>query len=56
MAVLGSLKVGEKITFEYYQDSIVREMTVRLPERPVLPGDIRVLRSVAAAMQGPDEP
>jgi hypothetical protein len=27
-----------------------------LLERPVLPGDIRVLRSVAAAMQRPDEP
>ena len=56
MAVLGSLKVGEKITFEYYRDGIDREMTVRVPERPVLPGDIRVLRSVAAAMQDPDEP
>lgn len=39
-----SLKVGEKITLEYTSNHKTRSVEVVLPERPILPGDVRRLR------------
>jgi putative serine protease PepD len=36
-----SLKVGDKIKLSYYRDGMLREAEVELPERPILPGDVK---------------
>lgn len=39
-----SLKVGEKITLEYWHEGKTHTAEVVLPERPILPGDVRRFR------------
>jgi S1-C subfamily serine protease len=39
-----SLKVGDTIKLSYYRDGILHEAEVVLPERPVLPGDVKRFR------------
>jgi S1-C subfamily serine protease len=39
--IVRSLKVGDKITLQYWRDGTMHEAEVVLPERPVLPGDTR---------------
>lgn len=41
VSVVQSLKVGEKITFDYLRDGSMHRAEVLLPERPSLPGDVR---------------
>jgi S1-C subfamily serine protease len=43
-AIARSLKVGDQLTIEYWRDGEVKSVTVTLPERPILPGDIELLR------------
>jgi S1-C subfamily serine protease len=42
--IVRSLKVGDTISLEYYRGGEKHTAEVTLPERPVLPGDIRRLR------------
>lgn len=44
IGIVKALKVGEDITLEYYRDGTIYQVTVTLPERPVLPGDVRRFR------------
>ena len=39
-----SLKVGDKVTLEYWREGQIQTAEVVLPERPVLPGDVRHFR------------
>jgi S1-C subfamily serine protease len=39
-----SLKVGDTIKLSYYRDGMLREAEVVLPERPILPGDVKRFR------------
>jgi len=39
--VVGSLKVGDTVQFTLYREKGTRKVEFRLPERPVLPGDLR---------------
>jgi len=39
-----SLKVGDKVTLEYWREGQILTAEVVLPERPVLPGDVRHFR------------
>jgi serine protease Do len=40
-----SLKVGDKVTLKYWRSGKTHTAEVTLPERPILPGDIRRLRN-----------
>jgi len=39
-----SLKVGDKVKLEYWREGQVQTVEVVLPERPILPGDVRHFR------------
>ena len=39
-----SLKVGDKVKLEYWREGQVHTAEVVLPERPILPGDVRHFR------------
>jgi len=39
-----SLKVGDKVELEYWREGQVKTVEVVLPERPILPGDVRHFR------------
>ena len=39
-----SLKVGDKVTLEYWRNGKLHTVEVILPERPILPGDVRRFR------------
>lgn len=39
-----SLKVGDKVELEYWREGQVQTVEVVLPERPILPGDVRYFR------------
>ena len=42
--IVRSLKVGDKVQLEYWREGRVHTAEVVLPERPVLPGDVRRFR------------
>jgi serine protease Do len=44
--IAASLEVGDKIELEYLQDGELRHAEVELPERPLLPGDVRRFREL----------
>jgi S1-C subfamily serine protease len=39
-----SLKVGDKVKLEYWREGQTHTAEVILPERPILPGDVRHFR------------
>ncbi len=39
-----SLKVGDKLQLEYWREGQIHTVEVTLPERPILPGDVRQFR------------
>jgi serine protease Do len=43
--VIGSLEVGDKVNLTLFNKSETRQITLILPERPILPGDIRTSSS-----------
>ncbi len=44
--IAASLEVGDKIELEYLHDGELRHAEVELPERPLLPGDVRRFREL----------
>jgi putative serine protease PepD len=50
--IVRSLKPGDKVSVEYFRDGELQTIEVVLPERPMLPEDIRVLREVGLRQQG----
>jgi hypothetical protein len=50
--IVRSLRVGDKIKVEYFREGELHTLETVLPERPILPEDIRVLYREVYRQQG----